>query len=375
MTEIPIQSIYGASYPRSRAVLLVNLGSPDSPNVEDVATYLKTFLMDEHVIGLSYFWRSLLVKGLISPSRAPRSAKTYATIWDTQTRTFPLIRHTATLARGLADCLEMPVALAMRYGKPEMRDALLGLMSLERIREVIVVPLYPHYTRSTFLTAQEYVERMAAELGASFCLKAIAPFYSHTSYRQVLAQSIRPYLEGGFDRLIVSFHGIPLSHLDEACAAHNGSAHHCYDRIEAHGPDQRSTCYRLHCESTVAFLAQDLGLEDNQIELAYQSRLGWHPWLKPYMKQRVPHWPLEGAKRVAVVCPGFVCDCLETLYEIDREYREAFMAAGGTSFTYVPCLNSSSDFVEVLAKLVLETSPPPSDRSIEMHHPKPHTDE
>lgn len=355
MTEISIQSIYGASYRKSRAVLLINLGSPDSPAVQDVASYLTTFLMDEHVIGISPFWRSLLVKRIITPRRAPQSAKTYRLIWDEETESFPLVRHTAHIARELADQLELPVAMAMRYGKPEMTEAITALMALERITEVIVVPLYPHYTRSTFLTAVEYAQSVADKLGATFRMNVIRPFYDHPIYRQVLANSIKPYLDQPYDRLVVSFHGVPISHIEEPCRENNGTPHHCYHRRDDHGMDHRDTCYRLHCESTAQFLIEDLAIPRERVELVYQSRLGWHPWLKPYMKGRVPLWPKEGHKRVVVVCPGFVCDCLETLYEIDHEYHEEFKKAGGLSFVYVPCLNSSADFVGVLAQIVQET--------------------
>ncbi|MDO4692184.1 MAG: ferrochelatase [Porphyromonadaceae bacterium] len=355
MAEISIQPLYGASYPGSRAVLLINLGSPDSPDVQDVANYLTTFLMDEHVIGMSPFWRSLLVKGIITPRRAPRSAKTYRLIWDNETETFPLVRHTAHIARELADQLELPVAMAMRYGKPEMEQSITALMALNRITEVVVVPLYPHYTRSTFLTATEHALSVAYRLGATFRMNVIRPFYDHSAYRRVLANSIRPYLDEPYDRLIVSLHGVPLSHVEPDCGNHNGTPHHCYHRLDDHNLEHRDTCYRLHCESTVAFLTEDLALPSHQVELVYQSRLGWHPWLKPYMKSRVPLWPREGYKRVIVVCPGFVCDCLETLYEINHEYHEEFKKAGGDSFVYVPCLNSSTEFVEVLTQIIQET--------------------
>lgn len=330
----------------------MNLGSPESPRVEDVAKYLSTFLMDEHVISIPRFWRSILVKGIIAPRRAPHSAATYRTIWDEENQTFPLVAHTASLARRLSDWLEMPVAIAMRYGEPSMEDAVMSLMALERIKEVVLVPLYPHYTKSTILTATEHAHATIKRLGATFATRTTKPYYNNRKYRTALAESVRPYLQEPYDKLVISLHGIPISHLDAPCARHNGKATHCLERESQHSDEEKRTCYRLHCESTGVYLREDLGLPESKVEVVYQSRLGFHPWLKPYMKARVPQWAGEGYKRVVVVSPGFACDCLETIYELNEEYHQEFLRSGGESFTYVPCLNSSESFVEVLADLV-----------------------
>lgn len=352
MDKVPIQSLYGASYPRSRAVILMNLGSPDSPKVEDVAAYLTTFLMDKHVISIPRFWRSLLVKGIIAPRRAPRSAEAYRSIWDESSQSFPLISHTAQLARALSDKLEMPVAMAMRYGKPSMEDAVMALMALDRIKEVVIIPLYPHYTKSTILSAVEHAQTIIKRLGATFATSTIKPYYNNRRYRTALADSVRPYLQNPYDKLVISLHGIPTSHLDAPCARHNGKATHCLDRESQHTEQEQQTCYRLHCESTGAYLREDLGLPASKVEVVYQSRLGFHQWLKPYMKERVPQWAQEGCRRVVVISPGFACDCLETIYELNEEYHQEFLHSGGESFVYVPCLNSSPGFVEVLSDLV-----------------------
>lgn len=355
MSAISIQSIYGARfYFQRRAVLVVNLGSPRSPEVADVRSYLTDFLMDEHVISLHHLLRTILVKGIIAPHRAPYSAQNYRTIWDEETKTFPLIAHTARIAEGLSERMRLPVAMAMRYGEPSAATALEALEQLRGLEEVVVLPLYPHYTRSSFFTAVEHIYREAKRLGVSYELLCVRPFYDHQLYREVLASSVRPYLNRPFDRLIVSLHGIPLSHLAKPCAQHNGDTSFCYNRVEAHRDVTSEPCYRLHCECTAKYLAQDLGLESSRVELVYQSRLGWHPWLRPYMKERIQQLPTEGVKDILVVCPGFVCDCLETYYEIDEEYHEEFLAAGGRSFTYIPCLNSSADCIDLLARLVDE---------------------
>lgn len=348
-----IQSIYGKAWATSSqaAVLLINLGSPKSPEVKDVASYLGEFLMDERVISISHFWRRLLVKGMIVPMRSKGSAANYRYIWDAERQVFPLVAHSATIAEALAHKMQRCVGLAMRYGTPEMDRVLEQFRDLG-IRRLHVLPLYPHYTRSSFETASVHaLERMHA-LGLDMELNMLGAFYDNSLYRKVLAESVRPYLSENLDRLIVSMHGIPLSHLMMPCRAQNGYSDHC--RLRPHSPQQRSTCYRLHCEEATEFLRQDLGLKAGMVELVYQSRLGQHEWVKPYFAERVKAWPGEGIEHIAVVCPGFVCDCLETLHEIDVEYKEEFFKAGGKSFKYIPCLNSSSALIETLEGLILQ---------------------
>ncbi len=347
---VPIQPLYGAKQGAQEGVLLINLGSPASPSVADVRSYLETFLMDERVISIAPFWRSLLVRRIIGPRRAPHSASNYAKIWDAESGTFPLVRSSARLAHELSIRLEKPVGLAMRYGKPEMDEALLALQGLG-VQRIKLLPLYPHYTRSSFETAVVHALERAKALGVEAELEIVPPFYNDKLYRQVLAGSIRPYLEEPFDKLIISMHGIPMTHLSRPCQASNGDRHRCLEH--QHSPQEQMTCYRLHCESTYTYLCQDLGLAPEQVELVYQSRLGLHEWIKPYFSRRVKAWPQEGAQRIVVVCPGFVCDCLETLEEINVDYRHRFLASGGKSFTYVPCVgNTGAAFIDVLEHLL-----------------------
>ncbi len=328
---------------------MVNLGSPNSPEVADVASYLKTFLMDERVISIPYFWRTVLVKGLIVPRRAKYSALNYRHIWDEETQSFPLIYHSSKLAEALANKMQRCVGLAMRYGEPSMDDTLKQLKELG-VRRVKVLPLYPHYTRSSFETASVYALERLRALGLDLDLEIMDAFYADDDYRKVLADSVRPHVQKDVDKLIVSMHGIPLTHLAQPCRVDNGRTGL---RCASSNPEQqRRTCYRCHCEATVNFLREDLGLEANQIELVYQSRLGNQEWMRPYFADRVKVWAQEGAKRIAVVCPGFVCDCLETIHEVDVEYKEEFLQYGGERLDYIPCLNSSEAFVSVLEKIL-----------------------
>ena len=354
-------SLFGAEYPSSQAVLLLNLGSPRTPAVEDVHAYLLQFLMDRRIIGLPHWARHLLVHHIIVPKRAPKSAANYRTIWDEERQAFPLITHTEEIACALAERRQCPVAVGMRYASPSTGSALEALASLLSVEEIIIAPLYPHYARSSYETAVAYVLEEARRLGLSrLRFRLLSPFYNEPSYRAVLTESIRPYLQSPFDRLIVSMHGIPVSHIPKECREHNGETNYCASRRDWHERHAEEDCYRLQCEETTEYLRQDLGLERGQVELVYQSRLGRHEWMRPYMSQRVRQFSGEGAERVVVVCPGFICDCLETIQEIDSYYREVFLAHGGKSFVYVPCLNSSEDFIASLASLLDQTALDPS---------------
>lgn len=354
MSTVSIRPLYGDEYASEEAVLLINLGSPISPEVDDVQRFLGTFLMDERVISISPFWRSLLVRQVIVPLRAPHSSRNYRKIWDDETKTFPLVRHSALIAHKLSQSMHCPVALAMRYSVPSVDDALQALVAIGAKR-VKVLPLYPHYTRSSFETSAVHVLARSRELGLDMELWVLPTFYHDAGYRRALADSVRPHLQEPFDKVIVSMHGIPLSHLSRPCRVDNGNTRHCHSR--QHSPQEIATCYRLHCERTTDYLCRDLGLRADQIELVYQSRLGWHEWIKPYFSRRVKQWAREGTKRVVVLSPCFVCDCLETLEEIEVGYRQAFLASGGKSFTYVPCLNSGDAFIEVLHHHIANNNP------------------
>ncbi len=351
--NIEIKSLYGSNFTSDEAVLLINLGSPKSPKLADVRSYLDEFLMDEYIISMPYLFRALLVKGLIVPTRTKYSAKNYETIWDKEAQSFPLIQNTAKIAQQLSSEIRKPVALAMRYGEPSMDKALKELKAIAP-KKVIVLPLYPHYTQSSFGTAIRHCIKRNKALGLGLNLKIAKAFYNEQSYRQALAESIKPYLKKNFDKLIVSMHGIPISHLETACREKNAYHKHCLERV--HSQTEAEQCYRLHCETSVQYLKEDLELSDEQIELAYQSRIGHTEWIKPYLAERILDLPKENCKKILVVCPGFVCDCLETLQEIDITYRKTFLDNGGTSFTYIPCLNSSPSFIETLRKIISQNT-------------------
>ncbi|SUB88587.1 Ferrochelatase [Porphyromonas macacae] len=330
--------------------VVMNLGSPDSASVEDVRRYLTEFLMDGRVISIPRPFRWLLVHGYIARFRTPRSAKKYMRIWDHKKQSFPLITHAEQLAHKLSLRIDSPAYSAMRYGQPSVKAVLKRILDEQPEQSpVVLLPLYPHYAQSSYETAVEHFRRQARKSGLMHRLHVLPPYYNDSGYIASLAESIRPYLFEPFDKLVLSYHGIPLRHLAPACRLYNGSDA-CHG-LCAEDPVCCSTCYRFHCFRTTELVAVSLGLDLSRVEMCFQSRMGHVEWLKPYFSERMKELPAEGAKRIVVAAPGFTADCLETLEEIQEEGQSVFMQSGGHSFTYVPCLNDSDAFVSCLASL------------------------
>lgn len=331
------------------AVLLANLGSPDSYEVPDVRNYLREFLMDERVIDISNPWRSILVKGLIVPFRAPKSAAKYKTIWTNNGS--PLIHISRQVQSKLQDVLQIPVELCMRYANPTPAYAL-DRLHLENpsLEEVILVPLYPHYAMSSYETAVEQVKVIHQQGNYSFKLKIVPPFYNDRGYIQALANNIKPYLKNPFDHILFSYHGIPERHVKKTDVTKSHCMLHadcCNVASEAH-----RTCYRHQVNMTTQLTADMLGLPKENYSVSYQSRLGADAWLKPFTAEQLVEFPKRGIKNLLIVCPAFVSDCLETLEEIEVEGRETFLKNGGERFELIPCLNDGAEWIEALAALV-----------------------
>ncbi len=330
-----------------RGIILMNLGSPDSTEVPDLRKYLNEFLTDKRVID-SWFVRNLLVHTVIVPRRAPESAKAYQTIWTKNGS--PLVEITKQLAGKLQEQLPEPVAIAMRYGNPGMEQAYEDLLKrLPGLEEVTAIPLYPHYAMSSYETAVEHAKEVHQKKKYKFNLKFIQPIYQDKRYIRALAENMRPYLEKEFDHLLFSFHGIPERHVKKSDPTHNhclATADCCTTPSIAH-----VTCYRHQCLKTMKLVAEELGLATDKYSFSFQSRLLKDPWLKPYTDFRLQEMPKEGIKKLMVVCPAFVSDCLETLEEIEIRGRESFLASGGTEFEMIPCLNTHPLWVETLADL------------------------
>jgi protoporphyrin/coproporphyrin ferrochelatase len=330
-------------------ILLMNLGSPNSTTVPDVRRYLDEFLMDKRVIDYPAFFRNILVRGIIIPFRAPRSAAAYRTIWTPEGS--PLIVLTKQLRDAVQAKTEMPVAIAMRYGLPTPKMGFDELLAQNPdLQEVIMVPLYPHYAMSSYETAVEHAMDTYRKGNYAFKVQIVPPFYSDSGYIQALVSSIRPYLNQPYDHILFSYHGIPERHVRKSDPSKTHCLNH-YDCCSVNNPTVHAVCYTHQTRVTTMLTAAGLGLKPGTYSQSFQSRIG-KKWLTPYTDMRLQELPKEGIKNLVILCPAFVSDCLETLEEIAEAGKETFLAAGGETFTLIPCLNTHALWVNALLKLV-----------------------
>lgn len=331
-----------------RAVLLANLGSPDSTSTPDLRKYLNEFLGDDRVIDRPKFkpLRKLLVHGIIVPLRSPRSAKAYQEIWTDQGS--PLVVTSKSVQKKLAATLatEAPVYLAMRYGNPSIASVITQMVS-DGIEEVLMFPQYPHYAMSSWETVAVKIYEEAARLAPSMKITSVLPFYEDADYIEALYQVTAPYLTQPYDHLLFSYHGIPVRHLRESDAsqAHCTIVGDCCNTCSA----AHATCYKAQLTKTTQAFARRAQLDPAKWSISFQSRLVGEPWLSPYTDRKFEEFPHEGKKRIVVMTPAFVSDCLETLEEIAGEGKQEFLHAGGESFQHVPCLNDQPAYIDFLA--------------------------
>lgn len=326
----------------AKAILFINLGSPDSPAVADVRRYLDEFLTDPRVIDLP-FVRKVIVPLIILNTRPRKSAEAYASIWTDEGS--PLIVTSKQQRDLVAAQVETPILLAMRYGNPSIRSVLAKAVA-EGYDDFFVVPMYPHYAMSSYETVVVEVEDALKAIAPEAMRTYLQPFYNDPQYLDALATAIRAQLPAQFDKLLFSFHGIPERHLKVTDPSHS----HCLcapDCCNAPNP-AHATCYRHQCFYTAHATAQALGLSAAQYAISFQSRLGRDPWLTPYTDRTVEQLARAGVKTLRVVCPAFVTDCLETIEEIAEEAKEIFVDAGGTDFALIPCLNTHPLWIQFL---------------------------
>lgn len=347
----PVSRESGVTRAAVRGVLLVNLGTPDSTEVRDVRRYLREFLMDHRVIDIPWAARASLVHGIILRTRPRRSAEAYRKVWGE--RGSPLRYHGDDLAARLQAHLGegFRVRLAMRYRLPTVRSAL-DAFAEDGIDEVDVIPLFPQYSQAAWASAYDEVVRRAGEMPNTPTLRFVPPFYDAPAFLDALADFSRPYLdEFRPDRVLMSFHGLPEKHVRKSDmspgAQHCLAKDSCCDRI---GPANRY-CYRAQCYATARGVARRLGLGDADYEVCFQSRLTKN-WIRPFTDVRLEKLPGEGVRRVAVLCPSFVADCLETIEEIGIQAKESFCEAGGEDLLAVPCLNADPIWVQALAEIL-----------------------
>jgi ferrochelatase len=321
--------------PAKTGILLVNLGTPDAPTAKAVRPYLKEFLGDPRVVEIprAIWW--LILNGIILNTRPKKSAAKYATIWMPEGS--PLRVHTekqTSLLQGyLSQRTKAPfvVDYAMRYGNPSIASVLRKLRELN-CQRILVVPMYPQYSASSSGTAFDIVFAEVQNMRNTPALRTIRNFHDYPGYIKALANNINEYWmkNGRPEKLVMSFHGLPQFSLDK------GDPYHC------------------ECHKTGRLLAQELGLKPEQYFISFQSRFGKAEWLKPYTTATLQELGKKKTKRVDVVCPGFVADCLETLEEIAMEGKEDFQHAGGGEYHYIPCLNERNDWMHALTELVME---------------------
>ena len=331
----------------SRAVLLANLGSPDSPATADVRRYLAEFLGDDRVLDRpAQPLRWLLLHGIILRTRPPKSAHAYAAVWTPEGA--PLVAISRRVQRQLAAALgpEVPVALAMRYGRPSI-EAVLRPLAAAGIGELLVFPQYPHYAMSSWETVVVKVRAEAARVAPGLRLEVVPPFWADADYLEALVASARPWLDRPHDHLLISFHGLPARHLRKA----DTSRAHCLTVPDccATASPAHATCYRAQVLRTAGLFVRRAGLDPARTSVAFQSRLAGEPWLQPYTDAELRRLPAAGKKRLLVITPAFVADCLETLEEIRITGRRTFLEAGGESFEHIPCLNDHPAYLDFLA--------------------------
>lgn len=331
-----------------KGILLVNLGSPKSTEVPDVKEYLDEFLMDKHVIDYRWFFRSLLVRGIILRKRPAKSAEAYKTVWTDEGS--PLIIITEQIKRKLEKLVDVPVEIGMRYAEPSIKTGIQKLKDLG-VNKIVLFPLYPQYAMSTTETVIKKAEEVRKQFFPEIQISYVEPFYNRDIYIDCLAESVRENLPEQFDAIQFSYHGVPERHLYKTDPTNTCSIGDCCN--QDWNPSHKF-CYRHQCFKTTELVIEKLGISRDRALVTFQSRLGNDKWIEPYTDETLENLPKNGVKNLAVVCPAFVSDCLETLEEIAVEGRDEFLHAGGENFHYLPCLNDDDRWIAVVKQLCEE---------------------
>jgi ferrochelatase len=331
------------------AILLLNLGTPDSPSKSDVRRYLTQFLNDERVIDIPWLPRTLLVNGVIVPFRAGNSSKLYKAIWD-ETTGSPLLKHSTELAKKLqlAVGTDYTVELAMRYQKPSM-ESVLERMKTQGYHKIIVFPLFPQYASSSTGSALQRFMEIVSKWWVIPEIKIISQYYDNQDYIDCIVSRGKEHNISTYDHVIFSYHGLPERQVDKVYNdGYLCQDHHCEDGLT----DENYYCYKAACYQTTKDIADKLNLPPDKYTLSFQSRLD-DKWLTPFSDKVVEDLAKKGMKRLLVFSPAFTADCLETIYEIGTEYQEIFHAHGGEKIQLVESLNSGDDWVETIRKIAV----------------------
>ncbi|MBT8044983.1 MAG: ferrochelatase [Verrucomicrobiae bacterium] len=332
---------------RKTAALLLNLGSPDSTDVSDVRRYLDEFLSDERVLDVNPILRKLLLKLIILPRRPKESAEAYSEVWTDEGS--PLIVTSKKQHQLVSEKVDTPVYLAMRYGNPSTPDVVQQMIA-DGVTDVFIMPLYPHYAMSSYETAVVKVMDELNSKAPQMKTALLQPFYQDDDYIQALVDSAMPHIEEDDDLLLFSYHGIPERHVQKSDPSHA----HCLVREDCCVTPHpcHATCYKHQCLATTEAFLKKSGIPKEKTAIAFQSRLLRDPWLGPYTDFELKRFGKEGIKKIKVMCPAFVSDCLETIEEIGMRGVEEFTEAGGESLSLVPCMNDHPSWISFLANRI-----------------------
>ena len=332
---------------KKKGVLLVNLGTPDSTKVSDVRKYLREFLSDKRVIDIPAVPRWLLVNGIIAPFRAPKSAAEYRKLFDE--RGSPLKYYTEDITHLLQEQLgdEYVVKYAMRYQSPSLSSVLDEMK--EEVASIQVVPLFPQYASATTGSVIDKVMELTKNWQVIPDIQFVSQFFEKKLFIETIVDQGRKLMEkSAYDHFVFSYHGLPERQIRKASYGNYCQLGSCCDKLT----EKNRFCYRAQCFATTRLVAKQLGIDEENYTVCFQSRLGKDPWVKPYTEDVLKELAHQGKTRVLAFSPAFVSDCLETTIEVGQEYREEFIEAGGEQWDLVPSLNAEAKWVECLKEMV-----------------------
>ena len=328
-----------------KGLLLINLGTPDDPGYLSVFKYLRQFLMDPKVITVPYILRFILVSLVIVPFRAFSSGKIYKKIWTKNGS--PLIVNTSALADKVNKKVpHIEVEIAMRYQSPSIEEKLKKLIS-QNLDEIIILPLFPQYSTATTGSVFDEVSRVLKKQSVTPSIKFINQFYEQESFIDSWEDKLKSFNVDEYDHILFSYHGLPTKAVDDIYEDSICADNNCENEIT----NENKFCYKATCYETTRLIASRLNLSQDKYTVSFQSRLTKN-WLEPFTDEVLEEFPTKGIKNILVLSPAFTADNLETLYEIDDEYKELFIENGGNSLTMVPSLNDSSKWADSIVKII-----------------------
>ena len=336
---------------KKTGVLLIQLGTPNSPSVKDVRIYLREFLNDPRVIDIPWLPRKLLVNGIIVPFRAPKSAKIYKELWKFGDGVSPLMTHTESLKKLLQarfNAGEVKIEMAMRYQNPSM-DVVLERMKTDLYDQIIIIPLFPQYASASSGSAIEKAMKIIQKWWIIPEIKIVSQFYDNPSFIEAIVERSKAFKLDDYDHVLFSYHGLPVRQVDKV---YEGETDTCKDHpCDKEINETNKYCYKATSYATTRLIAEKLGLKESDYTVCFQSRLT-KKWLEPFSDKVVAEWGKKGAKKLLVFSPAFVADCLETIIEIGGEYQEIFEEHGGHKIQLVPSTNDHPKFLDCLEELV-----------------------